>query len=184
MSGSALVVGGGLAGLLSARRLSRAGWEVTLAEATSVLGGAVSSRFLEVPSAGDSGTSEAQVLELDGGAESYAVRGAAVRALLEELGLSGKVVAPEPLGSWLHGPAGTVPAPRLGLVAGVGAEDSGDEGLESVGFDQHGGLEGVGHVSPRERGPRRARSGACGRGPPPRASAARARRGRTGRAAP
>ena len=42
MSGTALVVGGGIAGLVAAHRLSAAGWDVTLAEATSVLGGAVS----------------------------------------------------------------------------------------------------------------------------------------------
>lgn len=116
MTGTALVVGGGIAGLVAAHRLSAAGWEVTLAEATSVLGGAVSARFLDVPSHGETGAPESQTLELDAGAESFAVRGTAVRALLEELGLGGKVVAPEPLGSWLHGPAGPVPAPRLGLA--------------------------------------------------------------------
>ena len=97
MSGTALVVGGGIAGLVAAHRLCAAGWEVTLAEATSVLGGAVSARFLDVPSHGETGAPESQTLELDAGAESFAVRGTAVRALLEELGLGGKVVAPEPL---------------------------------------------------------------------------------------
>lgn len=116
MSGTALVVGGGIAGLLAARRLHEDGWEVTLAEATSVLGGTLSARFLDVPSVSASGTPEAQTLELDGGAESYAVRGAAMRALVDELGLDEHVVAPEPLGSWLHGPDGTHAAPRLGLV--------------------------------------------------------------------
>lgn len=116
MTGSALVVGGGIAGLLAARRLHEQGWAVTLAEATSVLGGTVSSRFLDVPSASDSGTPKTQTLELDGGAESYAVRGAAMQALVDELGLDEHVVAPEPLGSWLHGPDGAHPAPRLGLV--------------------------------------------------------------------
>ena len=111
MSGTALVVGGGIAGLVAAHRLSAAGWDVTLAEATSVLGGAVSPRFLDVPSHGETGAPETQTLELDGGAESFAVRGAAVRALVEELGLGEKIVAPEPLGSWLHGPAGPVRAP-------------------------------------------------------------------------
>ena len=69
-----------------------------------------------MPSHGETGAPESQTLELDAGAESFAARGTAVRALLEELGLDGKVVAPEPLGSWLHGPAGPVPAPRLGLA--------------------------------------------------------------------
>lgn len=126
MSGTALVVGGGIAGLVAAHRLSTAGWDVTLAEATSVLGGAVSPRFLDVPSHGETGAPETQTLELDGGAESFAVRGAAVRALLEELGLAEKIVAPEPLGSWLHGPAGPVPAPRLGIAGIPGDLDAED----------------------------------------------------------
>ena len=126
MSGTALVVGGGIAGLVAAHRLSAAGWDVTLAEATSVLGGAVSPRFLDVPSHGETGAPETQTLELDGGAESFAVRGAAVRALVEELGLGEKIVAPEPLGSWLHGPAGPVRAPRLGIVGIPGDLDAED----------------------------------------------------------
>ena len=126
MSGSALVVGGGIAGLLAARRLNQQGWEVTLAEATSVLGGTLSARFLDVPSVSDSGAVERQTLELDGGAESFAVRGAAVRALVDELGLGDDVVSPEPLGSWLHGPAGAVPAPRVGLVGIPGDLDAPD----------------------------------------------------------
>lgn len=126
MSGSALVVGGGVAGLLAARRLRQDGWEVTLAEATSVLGGAVSARYVDVPSVGDAGAAEMQTLELDGGAESFAVRGTAVRALLEELDLAGRVVAPAPLGSWLHGPHGAVAAPRLGLVGIPGDLDAAD----------------------------------------------------------
>lgn len=144
MSRTALVVGGGIAGLLSARRLRQAGWEVTLAEATSVLGGALSARYLEVPSVAGGGAAETQVLELDGGAESFAVRGTAVRALLEELDLSGRVVAPEPLGSWLHGPAGSVAAPRLGLVGIPGDLDADDlaralspAGLERARQDAH-----------------------------------------------
>ncbi|MBD4636124.1 protoporphyrinogen oxidase, partial [Xanthomonas citri pv. citri] len=54
------------------------------------------------------------------------VRGAAVRALLEELGLAEKIVAPEPLGSWLHGPAGPVRAPRLGIAGIPGDLDAED----------------------------------------------------------
>ena len=136
MSGTALVVGGGIAGLVAAHRLSAAGWDVTLAEATSVLGGAVSPRFLDVPSHGETGAPETQTLELDGGAESFAVRGAAVRALVEELGLGEKIVAPEPLGSWLHGPAGPVRAPRLGIVGIPGDLDAEDlEELRAVYVD-------------------------------------------------
>lgn len=128
MSGTALVVGAGIAGLVAAHRLCAAGWQVTLAEATSVLGGAVSARFLDVPSYGETGAPEAQTLELDAGAESFAVRGTAVRALLDELGLGAKVAAPEPLGSWLLGPSGPVRAPRLGLAGIPGDLDAEDLG--------------------------------------------------------
>ncbi|MEW1965107.1 FAD-dependent oxidoreductase [Micrococcus sp. NPDC078436] len=148
MSGTALVVGGGIAGLLSARRLHQAGWDVTLAEATSVLGGALSSRFLDVPSISQSGTGCTQALELDGGAESFAVRGTAVRDLLEELGLGGRIVAPAPLGSWLHGPEATVPAPRLGLLGIPGDLDADDlaralspAGLERARADAHAPMD-------------------------------------------
>ncbi|MDY6054565.1 protoporphyrinogen/coproporphyrinogen oxidase [Micrococcus sp.] len=126
MSRAALVVGGGIAGLLAARRLRAQGWEVSLAEATSMLGGTLSARFLEVPTRSESGGATVQTLELDGGAESFAVRGAAVRALVEEVGLGDRVVSPEPLGSWLHGPHGPAPSPRLGMVGIPGDLDACD----------------------------------------------------------
>lgn len=124
--GTALVIGGGIAGLLSALRLRQAGWEVTLAEATSVLGGAVSPRYLAVASEDEHGAVQEQTLELDGGAEAFALRGTAVQSLLAELGIDGRVMAPAAGGSWIHAADGSFPSPRLGLLGIPGDLDAPD----------------------------------------------------------
>lgn len=85
-----VVVGGGIAGLLTAVRLSERGHSVTLLEAQPQLGGMITSITV-----GDA--------LVDAGAEAYAVRGGTARALCDELGLA---VAP-PRGTsqlwWQHG---------------------------------------------------------------------------------
>jgi oxygen-dependent protoporphyrinogen oxidase len=56
-------------------------------------------------------------VDLDAGAESFATRGTAVTALIDELGLAADVVTPNPAPAWLHrtrGPA--VPLPAAGLL--------------------------------------------------------------------
>ncbi|MDO5677413.1 MAG: FAD-dependent oxidoreductase [Propionibacteriaceae bacterium] len=84
------VVGGGLAGLLSAMRLQEAGHTVELREAGGHLGGMISPIRLGS-------------VEVDSGAEAYAVRGGVVRALCDDLGL--EVAPPEgtPHIWWRHG---------------------------------------------------------------------------------
>ena len=77
---SAVVVGGGLAGLVAARELALAGELVTLLEASDHLGGMVTPVCL----AG---------IEVDGGAEAYATRTDVVRSLCDELGVP--VAAPQ-----------------------------------------------------------------------------------------
>ncbi len=100
------VVGGGIAGLVVARRLALAGASVTLLEASDRLGGTVSSHTL----AG---------LELDAGPESYATRGGHVAALAQELALSADLVEPTGKPAWLQQTADrAVPLPatsRLGI---------------------------------------------------------------------
>ena len=99
-----VVVGGGVAGLVVARRLALAGRSVRLLEASDRLGGQLAPQRL----AG---------VDLDAGAESFATRGGAVAALLDELGLSPDVVAPEPGPAWVQrARGGAVPLPASGLL--------------------------------------------------------------------
>ena len=135
---TALVIGGGIAGLLSALRLAQQGYAVTLAEATSVLGGAVSARYLDVPSVDTAGGEQLQTLELDGGAEAFAVRGTAVHELLAELGIDGRVVAPDAGRSWIHAAHGSFRAPALGLLGIPGDLDAADTlaALSDAGLDR------------------------------------------------
>ncbi|WP_194395900.1 protoporphyrinogen/coproporphyrinogen oxidase [Microbacterium atlanticum] len=97
------VVGGGVAGLVVARRLASSGASVTVFEASDRLGGTVAR--IDVAGIG-----------LDAGAESFAVRDGAVTSLLDELGLAGDVVAPSPRPAWLQpatGDAAPLPATAL-----------------------------------------------------------------------
>jgi protoporphyrinogen/coproporphyrinogen III oxidase len=85
-----IVVGGGVGGLVLARRLVLGGAErVVLVEASDHLGGTVSRH-------------EVAGIELDAGAESFATRGGTVVKLLESLGLGDDVVEPNPEGAWLQ----------------------------------------------------------------------------------
>ena len=109
MSARILVVGGGLAGLLAARRHQRAGHRVVLLEAEDRLGGAVAE--LALPGAGD--------LALNAGAEAYSTASGAVDALVAQLGLADRVVSPrEGLGSRIVSAAGVHRAPG-GALLGV-----------------------------------------------------------------
>ncbi len=100
---TAIVVGGGISGLLAARHLAQAGLKVTLVERREHLGGAV-------------GAHRVADLVLDSGADSFATRTSAVADLLAELGMSERIVAPNPLGSWLYLPDGAHPAPKTGIL--------------------------------------------------------------------
>lgn len=98
----AVVIGGGVAGLVAARRLVLRGADVVLLEAADALGG----RVVPVRVGG---------IEVDGGAESFATRGGTVRALLDAIGLGGDVV--DPAGAaWVALADRTVPLPVGGLL--------------------------------------------------------------------
>lgn len=98
----AAVIGGGVAGLVAARRLALGGADVVLLEAGTRLGGRVASTRI----AG---------VQVDTGAESFAVRGGAVRALIDDLGLGTDVQ--DPAGSaWVALDDRTVPLPVGGLL--------------------------------------------------------------------
>lgn len=99
-----IVVGGGVAGLVAARRLALGGASVVLLEASDRLGGQV----VPVSIAG---------VSLDAAAESYATRGGAVAALALELGLGDDLVVPSPAPAWLHRADGSaVPLPATGML--------------------------------------------------------------------
>lgn len=99
---TAVVVGGGIAGLVAARDLARHGTSVVLLERSERLGGRVRGEAF-------AGTT------VDVGAESFATRGGAVTGLLDELGMGGDVV--DQTGSaWVALPGGTVPLPSGGVL--------------------------------------------------------------------
>lgn len=102
-----VVIGGGIGGLVAARECAKVGMQVTLLEAGDELGGAI--RRIELDG-----------VVVDAGAESYATRGGLVRALVEELGLAERIVAPRPGGAWLAGIPGVGAAPLpVGGILGI-----------------------------------------------------------------
>lgn len=117
---TALVVGGGISGLLAARQLAAAGHAVRVLEATHRWGGCVDSHVV----AG---------LLLDSGAESFATRSTAVADLAAELGLAGKIIAPRPGGAWVQLPEGPRELPKTGVL-GIPANPWDPEVRRSLGF--------------------------------------------------
>ncbi len=116
----ALVVGGGISGLLAAREVAAAGRRVTVLEATGRWGGCVGSHTV----AG---------LLLDSGAESFATRSTAVADLAAELGLAGKIATPQPGGAWVQLPDGPRELPKTGVL-GIPANPWDPEVRRSLGF--------------------------------------------------
>ncbi|MFF1251166.1 protoporphyrinogen oxidase [Pseudarthrobacter sp. NPDC058329] len=117
---TALVLGGGISGLLSARELAAAGHSVTVLEAGREWGGCVGSHVV----AG---------LTLDSGAESFATRSDAVAGLAGELGLADKIVAPRPGGAWVQLPDGARELPKTGVL-GIPASPWDPEVRRSLGL--------------------------------------------------
>lgn len=109
-----LVVGGGVAGLVIARRLALAGRPVVLLEAGDRLGGQLARQ-------------EVAGVALDAAAESFATRGGTVAALLDELGLGDEVVLPNSAPAWLHrADDSSVPLPATGLLGIPGDPSAAD----------------------------------------------------------
>lgn len=102
-----VVVGGGIGGLIAARECAKVGMRVTLLESTDAVGGALQ-------------RAELDGVVLDAGAESYATRGGHVRALIDDLGLTDRIVAPAAGGAWLAGVPGIGAAPLpVGGILGI-----------------------------------------------------------------
>ncbi len=102
-----VVIGGGIGGLVAARECVKVGMHVTLLEESDAVGGAI--RQAEIDG-----------VVVDAGAESYATRGGRVRALLTELGLTDRIVAPAAGSAWLAGIPGIGAAPLpVGGILGI-----------------------------------------------------------------
>lgn len=114
-----VVVGGGAAGLVAARRAARDGQRVVVLEAGALTGG-----MLRPGRLGD--------LTIDIGAEAFATRGGAVEALVAELGLADDVVEPNRLGSWAVADGEAYRLPLAGLL-GIPADPSADEVVAALG---------------------------------------------------
>ncbi|MBC7402353.1 MAG: FAD-dependent oxidoreductase, partial [Microbacteriaceae bacterium] len=118
---SAIVVGGGIAGLVMARDLALGGLNVTLLEASDHLGGKVARHTV----AG---------LDLDAGAESFATRRNTVAELARQVGLGADIARPNPQGAWLQSAEGRAhPLPRTGILGIPGTALAADV-IEVVGF--------------------------------------------------
>lgn len=117
-----VVIGGGIGGLLAARECAKVGMRVTLLEAADAVGGAIR-------------RTELDGISLDAGAESFATRGGHVRALLEELGLTERIVAPAAGPAWLAGIPGVGAAPLpVGGLLGIPANPFQDDVRRIIGW--------------------------------------------------
>ncbi|KJQ55229.1 protoporphyrinogen oxidase [Microbacterium sp. SA39] len=117
-----VVIGGGIGGLIAARECAKVGMRVTLLEQADAVGGAIRRADL------------AGVM-VDAGAESFATRGGHVRALLSELGLEDRIVAPEAGSAWLAGIPGVGAAPLpVGGILGIPANPFQDDVRRVIGW--------------------------------------------------
>ncbi|MFE4198592.1 protoporphyrinogen oxidase [Paenarthrobacter sp. NPDC056912] len=116
----AVVVGGGISGLVAARELAMSGNSVIVLEASDAWGGCVGGHVV----AG---------LGLDSGAESFATRSTAVADLAREVGLGDAIVAPHPGGAWVQLPNGPQELPKTGVL-GIPANPWDPEVRRSLGF--------------------------------------------------
>ena len=116
---TAVVVGGGIAGLVAARELAMQGVQVTVLEASADFGGCVARH-------------EVAGFTLDAGAESFATRSQAVSGLAGELGLGESIVAPDPGGAWVQLPGSAQRLPKTGLL-GIPADPTDPQIVAAIG---------------------------------------------------
>lgn len=97
------IIGGGIAGLVTAWELAGHGIAVDLYERAAELGGRICSR-------------EILGQRFDVGAESFALRGGEVAQLIDDLGLTHQVQRPNALRSWVIHSAIAAPLPAAGMI--------------------------------------------------------------------
>ncbi|MBF6672724.1 protoporphyrinogen oxidase [Glutamicibacter sp. FBE19] len=119
----AVIVGGGIAGLVAARDLRQSGHEVTVLEAGNSFGGCLR-------------TTEVAGLTVDAGAESFALRQGTVASYLDELDLSPRIAKTSGKPAWMiqDGQDGILahPMPATALM-GIPADVRSDEVRNIVG---------------------------------------------------
>lgn len=116
-----VVIGGGIAGLSAAHELTRQGHSPLVIESSAAFGGAVRAHRVGG-------------LDLDAGAESFAVARPAVAQLIADLGISDQVVVPEPAGAWVRFEHGEAPLPRGGWL-GIPTDPFAPEVMSIIGQD-------------------------------------------------
>jgi oxygen-dependent protoporphyrinogen oxidase len=116
-----VVVGGGVAGMVLARRLAMSGRRVALLEASDRLGGQVA-------------RADVAGITVDAGAESFATRGGVVAKLLAEIGLGGEIVAPAGMPAWLYRGDGTAIALPATSLLGIPAVPLANDVIAAVGM--------------------------------------------------
>lgn len=116
-----LVVGGGIAGLVAARRLVLGGRDVTVLESADRLGGQVARH-----SVGG--------IDLDAGAESFATRGGTVADLATRIGLGGDIVRPAELPAWLYRADGTAKPLPATSVLGIPGVAFAQDVIDAIGL--------------------------------------------------
>ena len=121
MTERVLVVGGGIAGLVAARRLVLGGREVVVLESSDRVGGQLARH-----SVGG--------IDLDAGAESFATRGGTVAALATRLGLGDEIVAPAALPAWLYRADGTAKPLPATSVLGIPGISLAPDVVDAIGF--------------------------------------------------
>ena len=96
---NAIVIGGGLSGLLAARELARRGMQVTLFDSARTFGGAIAG-------------AELGGFTTDIGAEAFAITRPEALELIAELGLTNEIIAPARSDAHLWSEAGIAELPR------------------------------------------------------------------------
>ncbi|MGA4506808.1 protoporphyrinogen/coproporphyrinogen oxidase [Propionibacteriaceae bacterium G1746] len=124
-----IVIGGGIAGLVAAWQLTRDGIEVDVFESAPLMGGALLAHTV----AG---------LELNSGAEGFATAAPHMFELVDELGLSDRVVYPSTRTSWIINIRGSFPSP-VNSYLGIPADPLADDVVAVIGHDaaQHAALD-------------------------------------------